>query len=90
MELKLRARLSAYSKLDSVSTSSLGTVDKDQIDTLFKPSEPEIVNKSQIDSLFPEEENDLTVDKSSIDTLFDDNGDTVETVSRAAIDSLFN
>lgn len=72
MNIKLKARLSAYTKTESLA-STTGTVDRSKIDSLF-PDLPqsEVVQKSQIDNLFPEDVEQIeTVSKSAIDSLFE-------------------
>ena len=78
MDIKLIARLSAYSKVGSTD-STLDTVKYGDIDTLFQPQEPErVVTKDEIDTLFkePEIEEDIMEED-------------IEAVSFESIDSLF-
>lgn len=78
MDIKLRARLSAYSKIESVAQSSSGTpipdssnagslvgVSKDGEYTLYST-----VSKHEIDSLFMDVVPDDVVTKDQIDSLF--------------------
>lgn len=105
MDIKLRARLSAYSKIESLPTSTtipdpdvynsgnvLGVNDEGRY-TLF----PQVENED-IDELFTDTDLSRFVTKEEIDTLFDkqetndseDNlSDTSSNVSKADIDSLF-
>lgn len=77
MDIKLRARLSAYSKVDALS-SNPDTVKHEDIDSLFQPQEPDkVVTKDEIDTLFKEEAEDVL-------------DEDIEAVSFASIDSLFN
>lgn len=64
MDIKLRARLSAYSKVDSINGScDMDPITKGQIDSLFGDDtssivpppayvDPNVVSHAQIDSLF--------------------------------------
>lgn len=77
MDIKLRARLSAYSKVDALS-SNPDTVKHEDIDSLFQPKEPDrVVTKDEIDTLFKEEAEDVL-------------DEDIEAVSFASIDSLFD
>ena len=99
MDIKIRAKLSAYSRISSVEglktnipdpTVSeaghvLGIGDTGKY-TLF-PS----ITTEDIDRLFQNEESDETVKKDEIDSLFSEEGsDDVESVTKDDIDSLFN
>ena len=94
MDIKLNARLSAYSKVDSI-LQSIESVTEEQIDTLFVDTpvdDPTVVTKSEIDSLFTDEEKAEAVKKSDIDGLFEGNitpSDNITSVSFSEIDSLF-
>ena len=99
MDIKIRARLSAYSRISSVEGLKTNIPDPTASDaghvlgvgdtgnyTLF-PS----VTTTDIDSLFQNEELDETVKKDEIDSLFPEEGsDDVESVTKDDIDSLFN
>lgn len=78
MDIKLKAKLSAYSKVSSLSTNEELTHDK--------------VTKEQIDSLFDGSDFIDSVSKDKIDTLFDDESESseYEAVSHSQIDSLFD
>ena len=96
MDIKLRARLSAYAKIDSVQTLNselpspylkdsgavLGVGDAGKY-TLF-PS----VGVEDIENLFRNKESVSTVDKTEIDGLFDKK-ETAESVTKSEIDTLF-
>ena len=99
MDIKLRARLSAYSKIESISglgnSSSLPkptVTDSGQVlgvnssgnYTLF-PS----IQKEDIDTLFADLVEEETVTKEEIDELFPEDDETVS-VTKDEIDSLFN
>lgn len=92
MELKLRARLSAYSKVDSIGSNSLPDPSTGNVgDVLGVGSSGgyelvPTVTTSDIDELFAETDSKATsITKDEIDSLFDDT-----TVSLAQIDSLFS
>lgn len=89
MNIKLRARLSAYSKINSVSTL-VPVVNEDDIDTLFKdvPADT-VVDKDDIDSLFKNEPTSEPVTKEEIDSLFGEQ-DTTSSVTKDEIDGLFS
>lgn len=88
MDIKLTARLSAYSKIDSLNSISNPTVTPEVIDTLFPQNGYSAsVTKKDIDNLFIEEESDKVVDKEQIDELFDE---TTRKVSYTEIDTLFD
>lgn len=75
MDIKLNARLSAYSKVSSLSGGAPSEgipVSNEQIDQLFADlDDPVPVTKSQIDDLFvPEDSETDVVSKSQIDLLF--------------------
>lgn len=75
MDIKLRARLSAYSKVDAIRSDGCGThptVSPSDVDTLFtSDSQPVIVSKNDVDTLFQEEETAPIVSATDIDSLFD-------------------
>lgn len=84
MDIKLRARLSAYSRIESItqvsnntptpdvnSAGSLVGVNKDGEYTLYKT-----VGKEEIDSLFMDVVPDDVVSKEEIDSLFSANGES--------------
>lgn len=93
MDIKLRARLSAYSRVSEVlSTSTLATVQHSDIDTLF---EKKLSNETVTD----EEVSTLPLECEPADSITDiDNSvgvkkftsENYETVSLDEIDSLFN
>lgn len=96
MDIKLRARLSAYSKIDSVEAVSSNVplpdatkagnvlgVSNTGVYTLF-PS----INQERVDTLFTDEEVDTTVLKDEIDTLFIETHAPV-VVTKDAVDTLF-
>ena len=75
MDIKLRARLSAYSKVSTTCEEcDADIVTNEQIDELFDPSiDYTSVTKTQIDELFIDEETQQeydTVSFAKIDTLF--------------------
>lgn len=89
MDIKLRARLSAYSKVDAIH-SAHEYVSKDQIDTLFTDlDEPRSVTKDEIDLLFKETDSPVAVTKSDIDSLFTET-EAPESITKNQIDSLFD
>lgn len=92
MDIKIKARLSAYSKVNSFGDVNIDNVRNSDIDTLFKEEPKEgTVTKDEIDTLFSNEPNKYgTVDKDTIDTLFtEEDEEEVESVSFDEIDSLF-
>ena len=91
MEIKLRARLAAYSKLDSIENNA-PKVPSSAIDLLFKNDRFEhTVSKEDIDKiLFANMEQDRVVEDTEIDTLFDNPSTGDRKVSYSEIDSLFN
>ena len=91
MDIKLNARLSAYSKIDSIlgGNCSHEYVTEEQIDNLFKDmEEPVSVTKSEIDKLFEDVEEPKSVSKTEFDTLFAETQET-ESVTKDQIDELF-
>ena len=90
MDIKLKARLSAYSKVDSINHEcSIDSVTEPQIDELFKDMDmPQSVTKSEIDNLFVGEDKPESVSKSAIDSLFGET-DEPESVTKDSIDTLF-
>ena len=91
MDIKLRARLSAFSKVDAIKStvSDIPTVRRSDIDSLFPGQNERVVTKGEIDSLFLERNKPSAVDKTTIDTLFNNEKDTIGVVSYKDIDSLF-
>lgn len=92
MDIKLRARLSAYSKVSAISGEGdcehIIITDKD-IDNLFENiDEPQSVKKNEIDSLFVTQEEPESVTKNEIDSLFEEVAEP-ESVSKDDIDDLF-
>ena len=88
MDIKLKARLSAYSKVDSLSCDH-EYVTEGQIDELFQNmDEPSSVTKTEIDNLFTEIDEPESVSKTEIDKLFK-NVDEPESVTKDQIDDLF-
>lgn len=94
MEMKIRARLSAYSKVDSMSGLGVpAATEKDAgavlaVDANGNYSLVSSVSNSQVDDLFNEDIFPTIVDKDTIDSLFE----TVESdrpVSKDEIDDLF-
>lgn len=90
MEIKLRARLAAYSKLDSIENNA-PKVPNTAIDTLFKDGRVDhVVTKEDIDKiLFTNMEKDRVVEDAEIDNLFTSTPDPDRKVSFKEIDSLF-
>ena len=96
MDIKIRARLSAYSKIASVDgvSTSLPMVGVEDAGAVLGVSEtgnytifPTVKNE-KVDELFLGMDTERTVEKSEIDTLFQD-APTVETVTKQEIDKLF-
>ena len=88
MDIKLNARLSAYSKVDSL--RPIQTVTQPQIDSLFvEVTDPSAVTKSEIDTLFTNMSEPQSVTKSEIDTLFLTYKEP-ESVTKSEIDTMFN
>lgn len=84
MDIKLNARLSAYSRVNSTSECDHESVTEEEIDDLFKDTdETRSVTKSEIDSLFSKELN--TVEKNNIEN----SEAPLKTISDSEIDSLF-
>ena len=52
MDIKLRARLSAYSKVESINQVAEATVTNEAIDSLFNNDLSHVVTKDEIDGLF--------------------------------------
>ena len=90
MDIKLRARLSAYSKVDSITnTCEHEYVSEEQIDELFKNMDtPSSVTKTEIDELFQTVDEPESVSKTEIDSLFA-NVNEPESVTKGQIDTLF-
>ena len=90
MDIKLRARLAAYSKMESIQVlNQPSSIPIEAIDKLFVPTGSEIVSKGDIDSLFENHEPDLIVSNEQIDSLFEVTSD-VRKVTYAEIDKLFD
>lgn len=90
MDIKLKARLAAYTKVDAIGTFN-NAVPKSAIANLFDPSlKPQPVTKDDIYTLFPDEEVDKVVERSDIDKLFNTNVLDDRNVTYAEIDSLFD
>ena len=88
MNIKLKARLSAYSKVDAI-YASVPKVSKEDIDKLFEGTNS-IVTKDDIDTLFETDFKESVISRDQIDTLFENNSsEKITTVSFDAIDSLF-
>ena len=95
MDIKLNARLAAYSKIESLDSNKLPKPDSsNQGDILGVNGEGnysliDCVTNEAIDTLFNGQITEaVSVNKDTIDTLFIDDSDA-EIVSKAAIDSLF-
>ena len=90
MDIKLRARLSAFSRADAIpaTINDIPTISDVEIDSLFENQTERTITKGEIDTLFLNETKVSAVDKSAIDTLFRD-GEKIGIVSFASIDSLF-
>lgn len=96
-DIKLRARLSAYSKIESIQGLNQSLPDPDVIgpgssvvvspEGNYVPMTP--VTDSQIDQLFQDVNDPSAVTKDEIDTLFPAEESSKETVTFADIDSLF-
>lgn len=92
MELKLRAKLTAYSKLDITSSPSSGLPHASELDAgsvvgVSEAGQYELfptVTCDEIDSLFDPQSQPTSVTKDEIDSLFDD-----QSVTKQDIDSLF-
>ena len=96
MDIKLNARLSAYSKVNTLDPNQLplptggNAGDVLGIDNKGEYTLIDCVTNESIDSLFTGQITEpVSVKKDDIDTLFTDDSD-VEIVSKSAIDSLFN
>ena len=95
MDIKLNARLAAYSKIDSLDSNKFPKPDSSNAgDVLGVTGNGEYglidcVTNESIDTLFDGQITPaVSVNKDTIDTLFTDDQD-VEIVSKEAIDSLF-
>ena len=96
MDIKLRARLSAYSKVSSISTqiplpessdsgSVLGVNESGKYELYPR------VSHESIDSLFTGQlDEPRVITKNEIDTLFENTDTDTKSVSRSQIDSLFS
>ena len=91
MDIKLRARLSAYSKVDAIKATvdDIPTIKNSDIDALFPGQVETSITKGEIDTLFADSKKPTVVDKATIDTLFEDDKKPV-VVDKATIDTLFN
>lgn len=98
MDIKLRARLSAYSKVTSIGSSvDIPVPSASDAGTVLGVSESgdyklfNRVSHEAIDSLFTGTiDRPRTVTKNEIDTLFETNEENPQAVSHAMIDSLFS
>lgn len=96
MNIKLRARLSAYSKLSTESSSSLPNVEDFEGDGVvtvtnkkYAVQPVERITETDIDGMFGDTE--TTVSKEQIDSLFiTEPSDSYGTVSKDEIDTLFD
>lgn len=96
MNIKLRARLSAYSKLSTESSSSLPNVEDFEGDGFvtvtnkkYAVQPVERITETDIDGMFGDTE--TTVSKEQIDSLFiTEPSDSYGTVSKDEIDTLFD
>lgn len=96
MNIKLRARLSAYSKLSTESSSSLPNVEDFEGDGVvtvtnkkYAVQPVERITETEIDGMFGDTE--TTVSKEQIDSLFiTESSDSYGTVSKDEIDTLFD
>lgn len=97
MDIKLRARLSAYSKIESINSLNSNTPVPDATAagnvlgvsntgnyTLFP-----MVKSEDIDSLFTNTDTETIVSKEDIDSLFEKDNSEFESVTKDEIDSLF-
>ena len=97
MDIKLRAKLSAYSRVSELISNSttklpeIGENDNGKVVgvdngnyTLFPT-----IQKPDIDTLFEKKSEDETVTKEEIDTLFPEK-DVADSVTKGQIDTLFN
>ena len=91
MDIKLRARLSAYSKVDAIKATvdDIPAVKNTDIDALFPGQVETSITKGEIDTLFADSKKPTVVDKATIDTLFE-NIVEPEAVDKSDIDTLFN
>ena len=88
MEIKLKAKLAAYSKIDSIDILD-SRVPHSAIDTLFTKNTDTAITEKDIDTLFSTEEPDIIISSEKIDTLFDNNEPSTK-VTYADIDKLFS
>lgn len=97
MDIKLRARLSAYSKIESISGLNSGVPVPEATDTgavlgvsdTGKYTLFPTVKETEIDSLFSDAPTEETVSKEEIDSLFEGDKAVPEAVSKEEIDTLF-
>ena len=88
MNIKLKARLSAYSKVDAI-YASVPRISREDIDKLFDGTSS-TVTKDDIDTLFETDFNESVISRDQIDTLFENSSaEKITRVSFDAIDSLF-
>lgn len=91
MDIKLRARLCAYSRITELEPNIPEKVTDEQIDDLFTNMDvPTSVTKDEIDNLFTEQEAPKSVTKADIDNLFANSEDKPESVQKDTIDTLFD
>ena len=95
MDIKLHARLAAYSKIESLDSNKLPTPDSSNVGDIISVNINgnytliDSVTRDEIDTLFDGSITPaVSVNKDTIDTLFLDDQE-VEIVTKAAIDSLF-
>lgn len=95
MEMKIRARLSAYSKVDSMSGLGVPAATEENagavlaVDATGNYSLVSSVSSSQVDDLFNEEVFPEIVDKDTIDSLFETVIEDDRPISKDEIDNLF-
>jgi hypothetical protein len=95
MEMKIRARLSAYSKVDSISGMGVPAADASNAGAILTVDENgqyrlmSSISNEQVDNLFTEEILPDIVDKDTIDTLFKETVEDDRPIGKEEIDSLF-
>ena len=95
MEMKIRARLSAYSKVDSMSGMGVPAADVSNAGAILTVDENgqyrlmSSISNEQVDNLFTEEIAPTVVDKDTIDSLFKETAEDERPVGKEEIDSLF-
>ena len=95
MEMKIRARLSAYSKVDSMSGLGVPTATEGDagsilaVDANGNYSLVSSVSSGQVDNLFSEEILPEIIDKDTIDSLFEPVIDGDRPIDKSEIDDLF-